>query len=185
MSAVRSVDPDVDAGAGCVEAVEAGVLTEAWAPPFVATAVAGGSPWLGATAGVDVTAVACGAGAGAAGTIAAGVVAGAVTVAERTLAVTLPEPAELVVDPVVGVAGATCADTVGAALPGVALTWLEAVALAAGTLGFAGVEVGCEVRIPLVIAGDPAFAPGVIVGAPGAAVAPCATVTVRGFAAAA
>src|SRR5215469_7471241 len=119
MSAVSSFDSGVGAGAICVETVEGCTLTAAWVFPLAAAVVAG-TPWLVGAAGVDVADTAGGVGTAAAGVTGAVAVAGAgaAAVAERTLAVTLPEPAELVVGPGSGVVVATCApDTLGVAIP--------------------------------------------------------------------
>ena len=73
---------------------------------------------------------------------------------------------------------------VASPVAGAALPWLEA-AVVVDVLGVAGTADGCEVTMPPLIAGalvvaDPVAA--VIVGAPGVALAPCATVTLRGLA---
>jgi hypothetical protein len=185
MSAVSSVDSGVAVGAGCVEAVDGWTLTGACALPLAATAVAGVSPWLVGAAGVDVTAKACGAGVAVTGAAddTAFVGAGGVTVAERTLAVTLPEPAELVVDPAAGVVGAACADTlvVVFADTGALLALIEAVAAATEMAGLAGAATGWELMTPPATAGVP-LPPvaAVMVGASGTPVDPCDTVTVKG-----
>lgn len=152
----------------------------------MAAAVVAGTPWLVGAAGVDVADTAGGVGTAAAGVTGAVAVAGAgaAAVAERTLAVTLPEPAELVVGPGSGAVVATCApDTLGVAIPetGAVLPLLAAVVAAAGVVAFAGATVGCELMIPPVTAGPP-FPPVavVIVGASAIPFAPCPTVTVKG-----
>jgi hypothetical protein len=147
MSAVSSFDSAVSAGAGCVEAVEGCALTAAWVLPLVPTAVVAESPWLAGGAGVDVADTACGVGTAAGGITVVVTVAGAgaAAVAERTLEVTLPEPAELVVGPGAGAVGATCAaDMLDVAIPeiGVVLLLFDAVLDAAGTANFAGAAAG-------------------------------------------
>ena len=182
MSAVSSVDSGVVVGASCVEAVEGCTLT---APcVLAATGIDGG--WIAGAAGVEVTATACGVGAVAAPLADAVAVAGAAddTVAERTLAVTLPEPAELVVDPGAGVVGAAwVAVTLGVVLAdsGAIVLLFAAGVVATGVVGFAATTTGCELMIPPVTCGT-SFPPVavVIVGASGTPFAPCATVTVKG-----
>jgi hypothetical protein len=103
------------------------------------------------------------------------------------LAVTFPAPAELVAGPAAAVFAVAVVVLFCVASPvaGTALPWLEA-AVVVEELGVAGTVDGCEVTMPPLIAGatavvaDPVAA--VIVGAPGVALAPCATVTLRGLA---
>lgn len=132
-----------------------------------------------------MVATACGAGVAAGGAVGtAGVAVAGATVAERTLAVTFPEPAELVVDPGAGVVGAICVvATLGVVLAGTGVMPLlfAAVVAATGVVGLDATTTGCELIIPPVAGGTP-FPPVavVIVGASGTPFAPCATVTIKG-----